>query len=45
MTAPVRVSLLVPAKDEALNLPEFMRLCAEALPGLGVPFEVKGRAK
>lgn len=40
MTAPVRVSLLVPAKDEALNLPEFMRLCAEALPGLGVPFEV-----
>jgi glycosyltransferase involved in cell wall biosynthesis len=25
-----RVSLLVPAKDEAENLPEFLRLCAEA---------------
>ena len=25
------VSVLVPAKDEALNLPEFVRLCAEAL--------------
>ena len=40
MNAPVRVSLLVPAKDEAENLPEFVRLCAEALPRLGVPFEV-----
>ncbi len=28
--APPRVSLLVPAKDEAENLPEFLRLCAEA---------------
>lgn len=35
-----RVSLLVPAKDEAGNLPEFLRLCDEALPRLGVPFEV-----
>ncbi len=35
-----RVSLLVPAKDEAENLPEFVRQCADALPGLGVPFEV-----
>ncbi len=35
-----RVSLLVPAKDEAENLPEFMRQCAEALPNLGVPYEV-----
>jgi glycosyltransferase involved in cell wall biosynthesis len=40
MTAPVRVSLLVPAKDEAENLPEFLRQCAAALPALGVPFEV-----
>ena len=24
------VSVLVPAKDEAANLPEFVRLCAEA---------------
>lgn len=35
-----RVSLLVPAKDEAENLPEFVRQCAEALPALGVAFEV-----
>jgi len=28
---PLDVSVLVPAKDEALNLPEFVRLCAEAL--------------
>lgn len=27
----VDVSILVPAKDEAENLPEFMRLCSEAL--------------
>lgn len=40
MTAPARVSLLVPAKDEAENLPEFIRQCAAALPALGVPFEV-----
>lgn len=35
-----RVSLLVPAKDEAENLAEFARLCAEDLPHIGVPFEV-----
>jgi glycosyltransferase involved in cell wall biosynthesis len=40
MTSPVRVSLLVPAKDEAENLPEFVRQCAEALPTIQVPFEV-----
>ncbi|HEY4321191.1 MAG TPA: glycosyltransferase family 2 protein [Gemmatimonadales bacterium] len=40
MTGPIRVSLLVPAKDEAENLPEFLRQCAEALPALGVGFEV-----
>ena len=40
MTSPVRVSVLVPAKDEADNLPEFLRLCHEALPRLGVGFEV-----
>ncbi len=40
MTAPARVSLLVPAKDEAENLPELLRLCAEHLPAIGEPFEV-----
>lgn len=40
MTGPVVVSLLVPAKDEAENLPEFLRQCAEALPRVGAPFEV-----
>ena len=40
MTQTVRVSLLVPAKDEAENLPEFIRQCAEALPATNVPFEV-----
>src|SRR5690606_846638 len=39
MSAPL-VSVLVPAKDEAENLPEFVRQCASALPALGVPFEV-----
>jgi glycosyltransferase involved in cell wall biosynthesis len=34
------VSVLVPAKDEAANLPEFLRLCAEALPPAGFSFEV-----
>jgi glycosyltransferase involved in cell wall biosynthesis len=34
------VSVLVPAKDEALNLPEFVRLCAEALAPAGFSFEV-----
>ena len=40
MTRPVDVSLLVPAKDEAENLPEFLRLCAEALGPAPFSFEV-----
>lgn len=36
----IRVSVLVPAKDEAENLPEFVRQCADALPALGVGYEV-----
>jgi len=39
-TGPVDVSVLVPAKDEAENLPEFLRLCAEALGPAGFTFEV-----
>jgi glycosyltransferase involved in cell wall biosynthesis len=39
-TGPVDVSVLVPAKDEAENLPEFLRLCAEALEPAGFTFEV-----
>jgi glycosyltransferase involved in cell wall biosynthesis len=38
--AAVDVSVLVPAKDEAENLPEFVRLCAEALGPAGFSFEV-----
>ncbi len=38
--ATLRVSVLVPAKNEAENLPEFLRQCADALPALGVGFEV-----
>jgi glycosyltransferase involved in cell wall biosynthesis len=38
--APVDVSVLVPAKDEAENLPEFVRLCAEALGPAPFSFEV-----
>jgi len=34
------VSVLVPAKDEAANLGEFLRLCAEALDPAGFTFEV-----
>jgi glycosyltransferase involved in cell wall biosynthesis len=34
------VSVLVPAKDEAANLPEFVRLCAEAMDPAGFTFEV-----
>jgi glycosyltransferase involved in cell wall biosynthesis len=34
------VSVLVPAKDEAENLPEFVRLCAEALGPAPFTFEV-----
>ncbi len=43
MTLPVEaldVSVLVPAKDEAPNLPEFVQLCAEALGPAGFSFEV-----
>ncbi len=40
MTRPVDISLLVPAKDEAENLPEFIRLCAEALQPAPFSFEV-----
>ena len=40
MSAPAAVSLLVPAKDEAENLPEFMKLCAEALRPAPFTFEV-----
>lgn len=36
----VDVSVLVPAKDEAANLPEFVRLCQEALGPAGFSFEV-----
>ena len=36
----VEVSVLVPAKDEAANLPEFVRLCGVALGGAGFRFEV-----
>jgi glycosyltransferase involved in cell wall biosynthesis len=34
------VSVLVPAKDEADNLPEFIQRCAEALGSAGFSFEV-----
>jgi glycosyltransferase involved in cell wall biosynthesis len=34
------VSVLVPAKDEAANLPDFLRLCAEALGPAEFSFEV-----
>lgn len=43
MTLPAEaldVSVLVPAKDEAPNLPEFLRLCQEALTPAGFSFEV-----
>lgn len=36
----VDVSVLVPAKDEAANLPEFVRQCQEALGPAGFSFEV-----
>ena len=36
----VAVSVLVPAKDEAPNLPEFLTRCAEALGPAGFSFEV-----
>ena len=34
------VSVLVPAKDESPNLPDFLRLCAEALGPAGFSYEV-----
>ncbi len=34
------VSVLVPAKDEADNLPEFIQRCAQALGAAGFSFEV-----
>jgi glycosyltransferase involved in cell wall biosynthesis len=37
---PVEVSVLVPAKDEAENLPEFVRQCAEALRATPYPCEL-----
>lgn len=40
MSGRVDVSVLVPAKDEADNLPEFVRLCAAALGGAEFSFEV-----
>ncbi|HXV86963.1 MAG TPA: DPM/DPG synthase family glycosyltransferase [Gemmatimonadales bacterium] len=36
----VEVSVLVPAKDEAENLPEFVRQCADALRGTPYPCEL-----
>jgi len=39
-TRPIEVSVLVPAKDEAENLPEFVRQAAEALTPAGFGFEV-----
>lgn len=38
--SPVDVSVLVPAKDEAANLPEFVELCARDLGRTGFSFEV-----
>ena len=38
--ASVDVSVLVPAKDEAANLPEFVRQCAAALAHAGFTYEV-----
>jgi glycosyltransferase involved in cell wall biosynthesis len=35
-----RVSVLVPAKDEAENLPEFLRQCDEVIRAASVPYEV-----
>jgi glycosyltransferase involved in cell wall biosynthesis len=40
MTPPIDVSVLVPAKDEAENLPEFVRLSAEALHAAPFSFEL-----
>ena len=40
VTAAPRVSVLVPAKDEAENLPLFLELCAEMIATAAVPYEV-----
>ena len=40
MSSAPRLAVLVPAKDEADNLPEFVRQCGEALPRTGLQFEV-----
>lgn len=40
MNGAARISVLVPAKDEAENLTEFVRQCAASLPAIGEPFEV-----
>ncbi len=40
MPAPLRVSILVPAKDEAENLPAFVALCAEMIAAQDVGYEV-----
>ncbi|MFM8781009.1 MAG: glycosyltransferase, partial [Gemmatimonadota bacterium] len=37
---PVRVSVLVPAKDEAENLPRFLELCAAMIADQSVAYEV-----
>ncbi len=37
---PLDVTILVPAKDEAENLPEFIRLCDQSLGTAGFTFEV-----
>lgn len=39
-TRPIDVSILIPAKDEAENLPELVRLCGLALEPAGFGFEV-----
>ncbi|MBM3885986.1 MAG: glycosyltransferase family 2 protein [Gemmatimonadetes bacterium] len=40
MPAPIRVSILVPAKDEAENLPAFVAQCAEMIATQPVGYEV-----
>ena len=39
------VSVLVPAKDEADNLPEFIQRCAQALGAAKFSFEVNDKIK
>ena len=40
MAPPIRVSVLVPAKDEAENLPQFIDLCARMIAEQSVGYEV-----